>query len=87
MFTIVSVKDPIYTSEDGSTIDCQVEFAELSGVHGFHACSWDPEPHGVALWNDLKAGKYGPIAAYVPLPVPKGNTANGQPVSTGTQNI
>ena len=85
MFTIVSVKNPVYTNEEGTGIDVQVEFQELQGIHPFHATSWDPEPHGVALWEALKAGTYGPIAPYVPPPV--ANTANGQPVSTGTQTI
>jgi hypothetical protein len=85
-FTVVSVTNPVYTNADGTGIDCQVQWAEFNEVHPFHAIPNDPESHGVALYNALKAGTYGPIAAYVPPPV-KANTANGQPVSTGTQTI
>jgi hypothetical protein len=85
-FTIQSVTNPVYTNEDGTGIDCQVKWAEFNEVHPFHATNWDPEPHGVALWEALKAGTYGPIGAYVPPPV-KANTANGQPVTTGTQTV
>ena len=85
-FTVESVTNPIYTNAEGTGINCDVKWAEFKEVHTFHATSWDPEPHGVELWNALKAGTYGTIAEYVPPPV-KANTANGQPVSTGTQTI
>jgi hypothetical protein len=41
-----------------------------NGVAGiFIASAQDPEPHGVEVWNDCMAGKYGPIAPYVAPPV------------------
>ena len=85
-FTVVSVTNPVYTNAEGTSIDCQVQWAEFPTVHPFAANEWDPEPHGQQLYADLIAGKYGPIGVYVPPPV-KANTANGQPVSTGTQTI
>jgi hypothetical protein len=84
MFTIVSVTNPVYNNAEGTHIDCSVKFAEFNEVHPFGANEWDPEPHGQELFADLKAGKYGPIAPYVP-PVTK--SANNQPVSSGTQNV
>jgi hypothetical protein len=88
MFTVISVTNPVYTSEDGNGIDCLVQFQELGNTtHTFHATSWDPEPHGVALWEALKAGTYGPIAPYVPSTIPTGNVGNTQPHTTGTQTV
>jgi hypothetical protein len=34
----------------------------------FVASPQDPEPHGVAIWNDAKAGVYGTIGPYVAPP-------------------
>lgn len=84
MFTAVSVKNPVYTNAEGTGIDCEVQWVEFPVSHPFHATNWDTESHGIALWNALKAGTYGPIAEYVPPPPIK---ANNQPQSSGTQTI
>jgi hypothetical protein len=91
MLTVLSVTNPEYTSANNDGIHCYVAFAEFANNPTlanslFHATSWDPEPHGQQLYADLKSGKYGPVAPYVPPPV-KANTANGQPVSSGTQTV
>jgi len=78
MFTVVSIANPVYTNSEGTGIDCDIQFAELSGTHQFHATSYDPEPHGVEIYNDIVAGKYGAISPYVPPVVV-------QPPTTGTQ--
>jgi hypothetical protein len=84
MFTLISVSDPVYTSNTpNSGINVTIQLAEFSNPIKFHAMQNDPEPHGVQIYNDLIAGKYGPIAPYVP-PAP---AANNQPVSSGTTTV
>jgi len=70
MFTIVEVKNPVYGNAEETHIECQVKFEEFDRFHPFGANEWDPEPHGQQIYNNLKAGKYGPIAPYVPPVVP-----------------
>jgi hypothetical protein len=82
MLTVETVTDLVYSNAEGTGINCQVKFEEFNQVLPFHATAWDDEPHGVQLYNDLKAGKYGPIAPYV---APVLTPANNQPVTTGTQ--
>jgi hypothetical protein len=49
----------------------------------FGACSFDPEPWGVDLFNRAKAGEFGTVAPYV---APIQPTIDFEPTSTGTQN-
>ena len=87
MLTIISITNPIYSSADNTSIDCEIKFEEFANqILPFTALKNDVEPHGQQIYADLVAGKYGPIGAYVP-PTVKANTANGQPVSSGTQTI
>lgn len=44
---------------DGS-INCEIEHPQFGWIP-FLATSWDPEPHGVVLYNNAVAGNYGPI--------------------------
>ena len=78
MLTIESVTNPVYGNAEETHINCQVKFAEFNEPHPFGANAWDTEPHGIQIYNDLKAGKYGAIGAYVPPPTPV------QPKTTGT---
>ena len=65
-FTVESITNPIYTNADGTGIDAQIKFAEFDQVLPFHATSWDTELHGKQIYDDLIAGKYGPITPYSP---------------------
>lgn len=70
MFTLVSAKNPIYSDETGNAITLTVVFEEIQGELPFNATNYDPEPHGVDLYNQAKAGKFGEIAPYIaPLPI------------------
>lgn len=80
MLTIQYAKNPIYSSEDGQTIDLTVKFEEFAEEIGFGATPFDPMPYGVELYNNAKAGLYGPITPYVPQPVE-------QPSTSGTQTL
>ena len=69
MFTLEYAKNPIYTDETGNAILLDVKFEEFSEEMLFNACSYDPESHGVDLYNRAKAGEFGSISAYVkPIP-------------------
>lgn len=61
---ITSVELPKYSKADNSSIDCMITFGN-GKTYPFTATSVDNEPHGIELWNDLNAGKYGAISPYV----------------------
>jgi len=63
-FTVFSVTDPVYTNAENTGIDTKVKFNEFDEVLPFHATAWDTEAHGQQIYNDLKAGRYGPITPY-----------------------
>jgi hypothetical protein len=68
MFTLKYAKDPIWNSDDGQQIHLTVRFEEINEDLPFNATSFDPEPHGVDLYNRAKAGEFGEIAPYVAPP-------------------
>ena len=87
MLTVLSITNPVYTNAEGTGVECIIQFEEFANNptlknSPFHATADDPEPHGQEIYNDLKAGKYGPIAPYV---APAITPANNQPVTTGTK--
>ena len=65
MLIAESVRNPVYTDENGTHITCLVKWSHLDQEHPFGANAWDTEPHGKQLYEELKAGKYGPVAPYV----------------------
>lgn len=69
MFTLQYVKDPIYNSADGQQIILTVKWEEFNEEMPFNACSFDPEPWGVDLFNRAVAGEFGEVAPYV-TPIP-----------------
>lgn len=69
-FTIISVSNPVYSSADSKQITCDVVTQEHGEIQ-FTATSFDVMPYGVAFYNQLVAGNYGVIGAYVaPAPAP-----------------
>jgi hypothetical protein len=70
MYTVESITDIVYRTEDKQHINCKVKFAEFNEVHPFTASDTDPEDHGVSIYNDIVSGKYGAIGDYVPPPPP-----------------
>jgi len=70
MYTVESITDIVYRTEDKQHINCKVKFAEFNEVHPFTASATDPMDHGVSIYNDIISGKYGPIGDYVPPPPP-----------------
>ena len=70
MYTVESITDIVYRTEDKQHINCKVKFAEFNEVHPFTASITDPEDHGVSIYNEIISGKYGAIGDYVPPPPP-----------------
>lgn len=81
MVTLEYAKNPIYGTPDGECINLIVKWQEFNEEHPFSATSYDPMPHGVALFNRAKAGEFGEVGAYVPDP----SVAHNQPISSGSQ--
>lgn len=67
--TLTSVANPRWADKDQTAIDCEITTSQFGDeVLPFTARGNDPEAHGRAIFADLLAGKYGPIADYVPTP-------------------
>ncbi len=73
--TVATCVKPKWADAKRTVINCQVTFAQIGKPLDFNATASDPEAHGKALFADLVAGKYGPIAEYV------------APPSTGTNKV
>ena len=70
MYTVESITNIAYRTEDRQHINCKIKFAEFNEVMPFTANATDPEEHGVSIYNDIISGKYGAIGDYVPPPAP-----------------
>ena len=70
MPTVLDVKNPIYADATGNAINCDVLFEGNTVFIPFTATSYDAEPYGVELYNQLIAGDWGSIAQYTPPPPP-----------------
>ena len=65
MFTLEYAKDPIYCTEDNQQINLTVKWVEFNEEMPFNATSFDPEAHGVDLFNRAVAGEFGEVAPFV----------------------
>lgn len=75
---LTSVSNPRWANEDHTIIDCEITTSQLGDeVLPFTASPNDVEAHGRAIFSDLVAGKYGPIAEYVAPPEPVQPTVEG----------
>ena len=82
---LTSVANPRWANADHTLIDCEITTSQFGDeVLPFTADPNDVEAHGRAIYADLVAGKYGPIAEYVPPPV---ETPEGQPTTVGAQTL
>ena len=68
MSTVEYIKDPVYTNEEGTIIDCLVKFDTVPTELPFTADKFDVEPHGREIWQQCKDGVWGSVAPYVPPP-------------------
>lgn len=62
---IIAAATPKYSRPDNSAIDCVVTF-DNGNTMPFTVTENDSANYCEALWIDLKAGEFGPIAAYNP---------------------
>jgi len=75
---LTSLTNPIWSNAEKTRIDCQITTSQFGDeVLPFTADQFDVEPHGRAIFADIVAGAYGPIAEYVPVPEPVQPTVDG----------
>ena len=79
---LTSLTNPQWANSGHTTINCDITTSQFGNeVLPFTASPDDVEPHGRAIFADLVAGVYGPIAEYVAPPEPI------QPVTEGAQTL
>lgn len=83
MFTLEYANTPVYGNVEGTNIQLIVKWAEFNEEMPFGATSYDPMSYGVDLYNRAKAGEFGQIAPFVPVPL----NSEGQPTTTGSQDL
>lgn len=65
---LTSLTNPRWSNAEHTRIDCEITTSQFGDeVLPFTADSTDVEAHGRKIFADLVAGKYGPIAEYIPL--------------------
>lgn len=79
---LTSLKNPRWANAEQTMIDCEITTSQFGEeVLPFTASANDVEAHGRGIFADIVAGKYGPIAEYVP-PEPL-----AQPTVQGAQTL
>lgn len=82
---LTSLTNPQWANEARTSINCNITTSQFGDeVLPFTADQNDVEAHGRAIFADLVAGKYGPIAEYVPPPQPEQPV---QPTTQGAQTL
>jgi hypothetical protein len=67
--TLTSLSSPRWANAEKTAIDCEITTSQFGAeILPFTADQNDVEAHGRAMFANLVAGKYGPIAEYVPPP-------------------
>ena len=87
MYTVEYLKTPVYANEDHSMISCIVKFPKFDFEVPFAAHKDDVESHGREIYNDLIAGKYGKIGAYVAPPLPEPPPASPAPPAPTLESL
>ena len=64
--TLTSVSNPRWENAEKTAIGCEITTSQFGAeILPFTASQNDVEAHGRAIFADLVAGKYGPVADYV----------------------
>jgi len=80
--SLTALKNPQWANAEHTAIDCNITTSQFGDeVLPFTASQNDVEAHGRAIFADIVAGVYGPIAEYVEPPEPV------QPVTEGAQTL
>ncbi len=75
---LTSISNPRWSNAEHTAIDCEITTSQFGDeALPFTADQNDVEPHGRAIFADIVAGKYGPIAEYVAPPEPVQPTVEG----------
>jgi hypothetical protein len=69
MLTLEYAKNPIWNNEEQTAIHLTIKWIEFNEEMPFLATSYDPEAHGVDLYNRALVGEFGEIADYI-APIP-----------------
>lgn len=76
--TLTSLSNPRWSNAEHTRIDCQITTSQFGDeVLPFTADQNDVEAHGRAIFADIVAGTYGPVAEYVAPPEPVQPTVEG----------
>ena len=76
---LTSLTNPRWADEANTMIDCEITTSQFGEeVLPFTASQDDCEAHGRAIFADIVAGKYGPIAEYVPPPQATATPSSGE---------
>jgi hypothetical protein len=76
--TLTSLSSPRWANAEQTMIDCEITTSQFGDeVLPFTASQNDVEAHGRAIFTDIVAGNYGPIAEYVAPPEPEQPTVDG----------
>jgi hypothetical protein len=82
---LTSLKNPYWANEAHSEIICEITTTQFGDeVLPFAATSYDNEPHGRAIFQDIVDGKYGAIGEYVAPAIP---STQNQPTVVGAQTL
>ena len=60
-----SATNPAWANDKQNAIRLTIKFDHLPDAMSFLATSYDIEAHGVQIFNDAKAGKFGPVAPFI----------------------
>jgi hypothetical protein len=75
---LTSVSKPRWANEEHTAIDCEITTSQFGDeILPFTASSYDVEPHGRKIFDDIANGKYGPIGEYTP-PVQQTASPSGE---------
>jgi hypothetical protein len=75
---LTSLTNPRWINAEQTMIDCQITTSQFGDeILPFTANQNDAEAHGRGIFSDIVAGRYGPIADYIPPPEPVQPTVEG----------
>ena len=76
-----SLTNPRWSNAEQTMIDCEITTSQFGDeALPFTASAIDTEAHGQEIFADLVAGKYGPIAEYLP-PTPTPTPSSPTPAA------
>lgn len=88
MLTIEYIRNPVFSNNEGTAIECLIKFEEFSEEHSFNATSYDTMKHGRQAYERIMAGEFGDISPFVePVFLNENQPQPTQPTTTGSQDL